>query len=68
MIMENAMKALKTLDDLEYEANAVLSDPISKDMTTLSNTKDITPILATAKKNETHLHAMLVQIQKATAG
>ena len=67
MIMENASQALKELNDLEVEANAVLIDPISKDMTLLSNQRDIGPILSKAKKHETHLHGILVRIQKATA-
>ena len=67
MIMTNAMQALKTLNDLDAEANAVMTDPISKDMTLLSNQRDINPILSKAKKHETHLHGILVRIQKATA-
>ena len=67
MIMENASQALKELNDLEKEACAVMSDPISKELTTLSNARDIGPILSKAKKHETHLHGILVRIQKATA-
>ena len=67
MIMENASQALKELNDLEKEANAVMIDPISKELTTLSNARDIGPILVKAKRHETHLHGILVRIQKATA-
>ena len=66
MIMDLATQALKTLNDLDAEANAVMTDPISKDLTTVSNAKEIIPILTRAKKHETHLSGILLQIQKAS--
>ena len=66
MIMENATQALKTLNDLDAEANAVMTDPISKDLTTVSNAKEIIPILTRAKQHGRHLTGILLQIQKAS--
>ena len=48
-IMAKAMESSKVLTDLEIEASAVLIDP-SKEMTLVTSTKDIAPILAQARK------------------
>ena len=48
-VLTNAESTAKFLNDLNAEASAVLIDP-SKEMTLVTSTKDIAPILAQARK------------------
>ena len=63
--MTLAMQSSKLLTDLEREASAVLIDS-SKEMTLVSSTKDIAPIVATAKRSEGALSGIQAHMRKAT--
>ena len=62
-IMAKAMESSKVLTDLEIEAEAVLIDP-SKEMTLVTSTKDIAPILAQARRSTGSLSGCLSLLLK----